>query len=52
MSWVDWLLLIALVTTNLIWYHLLRLASKQVKFLSKLILLERKNKTPITTPED
>ena len=52
MTWVDWLLLIALVTTNLIWYHLLRLASKQLKFLSKLILLERKNKTPITTPED
>jgi hypothetical protein len=52
MTWVDWILLIALVTTNLIWYHLLRLASKQLKFLSKLILLERKNKTPITTPED
>jgi len=52
MSWFDWLLLIALVTTNLIWFHLLRLASKQLKFLSRLILLERKSKKPITTTEN
>jgi len=52
MSWIEWILLIGLVTTNLIWFHLLRLASKQLKFLSKLILLERNSKTPITTPEN
>lgn len=51
MSWIEWILLIGLVITNLIWFHLLRLASKQLKFLSKLILLERKSKTQITTTE-
>jgi hypothetical protein len=52
MSLLEWILLIVLVTTNLIWLHLLRLASKQLKFLSRLILLERKSKKPITTTEN
>ena len=52
MSLLEWILLIVLVTTNFIWFHLLRLASKQLKFLSRLILLERKSKKPITTTEN
>jgi hypothetical protein len=52
MSLLEWILLIVLVTTNFIWFHLLRLASKQLKFLSRLILLERDSKTQITTTEN
>jgi len=51
MTQVDWILLIVLIVTNLIWFHLLRVASRQLKFLSRLILLERKSKNPITTIE-
>lgn len=49
MTWIDWTLIVLLIVTNLIWYNLMRLASKQLKFLSKLILLERNKKSPITT---
>lgn len=49
MTWFEIVLLIALVVSNFIWFNLMRLASKQLKFLSKLILLERETKSSITT---
>lgn len=49
MTWIDWALIVLLIVTNLIWFNLMRLASKQLKFLSKLILLERDNKSQVTT---
>jgi hypothetical protein len=52
MTWLDWTLIVMLIVTNIVWFSLLRLASKQLKFLSKLILLERDSKTPITTLKD
>ena len=51
MNTLDWILIVALVVTNFIWFHLLRLASRQLKFLSRLIILERNSKNPITSTE-
>lgn len=51
MNTLDWILIVALVVTNFIWFHLLRLASRQLKFLSRLIILERNSKNTITSTE-